>query len=345
MVILDYPEKILVSIWPGLGDILFITPALRILRKKFPKSWITVFSLWDGPGKSLLELNPNINQLIYSTPREALKLARQFSKQRFDIGLEMSFPIRWFFKLAKVRRSISFARRPFWWIFPYGDKQDSQLHASEQYLKAVDKIDGVKLRDNRGYDLYLSSDDRSYADDVLSETGNDLTVIVHPGARCNKNKRWSIDKVVTLCRRIIDQYSANIITIGDKEDAGNGMVIQQNLGNKVINLIGKSSLRQTAAVMEKGDLFIGNDSGPTHIASTFIPVVAVFASSNPNNFRPYSHRSIVVTPHCRCSPCFHFPGYMNLIWGLRLRFINYCPAMDTITVDDVFQAVEKSLIQ
>jgi len=343
LVIQEYPEKILISIWAGLGDILFITPSLRILRKKFPKAKITVFSLWGGPGKSLLELNPYIDKLIYSKPGNFFKLARLFSKERYDIGIEMSFPIFWFFKLAKVKRNISFAKRPLWWIFPYGNRTDALLHASEQYLLAVDKVDNEVLRDDEGYDLFLSEEDRIFAKNIIGDLKEKLKIVLHPGARCNKNKRWDLEKIIELLKKIIYKFDAKIIIIGGEEDKGNAEIIKKELSKNIIDLTGNTTLRQTAAVMELSDIFIGHDSGPTHIASAFIPVVSIFASTNPANFSPLSKKTIIVRPKLKCSPCFHFPGYMNLFWGLRLRWINSCKAMDTISVEDVYKAVCEGL--
>lgn len=335
--------KILVSIWPGLGDILFITPTLRILKKKYPKSFVTVVSLWGGPGKSLLELNPYIDELIFSKTPHFLKLIKKFSKEKYDYGLELSFPVKWFFYLSKVKVKISFAKGFLWWLFPYRNKKNSDLHACEQYLLATDKIDGKITRDDKGYELFLSEDDIKFADNIYKDIDCSTIIVIHPGARCNKNKRWDIKNIIEVLKRLTENKKTFIITIGGNEDCENGRIIKKSIGNKNLNLIGKTSLRQTAAIIKKADLFIGHDSGPTHIASVFSPVVAIFASSNPKNFRPYIDKAIVVKPKKKCAPCFHFPGYMHLLWGLRLRWFNYCPAMDTITVDDVYNACVRAL--
>ncbi|MBN1150183.1 glycosyltransferase family 9 protein [candidate division WOR-3 bacterium] len=336
-------EKILFSIWPGLGDILFSTPSFRILRKKKPNAKITVVSFWGGAGKKLLEMNPYVDEVIFSSPGRILKLLSEFKKRKFDIGIEQSFPVFWFFKLAKIKKNFSFADNFFWWLLPISPKKNADLHASEQYLLAIDKIDGVKLRDNKGYDLFLSQEETDKAKRLLKDLGEKRKLVVHPGARCNKNKRWDIKKIIKTLEIAVESNDLITITVGGKEDEENAFLIEKSLGSKNLNLVGKTNLRETAAVFSESDLYLGHDSGPTHLASIFIPIVAIFASSNPKNFRPLTDKAIIVRPRSSCSPCFHFPGYMNLFWGLRLRWFNYCPAMDTISVQEVVGAIDEAL--
>ncbi|MBN2362602.1 glycosyltransferase family 9 protein [candidate division WOR-3 bacterium] len=336
-------EKIIFSIWPGLGDILFSTPSLRILRKKKPEARITVISLWGGAGRKLLELNPYIDDVIFSGPKEIFQLAKRLKRENFDLGIEQSFPVCWFFKLINVKKSVSFADNLFWWLGHFSDKKNALLHASEQYLLAIDKIDGKKLRDGKGYDLFLSEDEKNRAKEILKDFEGKIKIAVHPGARCNKNKRWDINKIIDVLHRIAEMYDCVIITIGGAEDKKNASLIESALKHKNVNLVGKTNLRETAAVFSESDLYLGHDSGPTHLASIFSPVVAIFASSNPANFRPLTEKAVIVRPKTRCSPCFHFPGYMSIFWGLRLRWFNYCPAMDTIGVEDVVTAIKEAL--
>ncbi|MBN1619830.1 glycosyltransferase family 9 protein [candidate division WOR-3 bacterium] len=339
----DFPEKILISIWPGLGDVLFSTPSLRILRKKKPNSKITVLSLLGGGGKKFLENNPYIDEMIFSRPSETFELIKKLKKENFDIGIEQSFPMGWFFRLIDVKKTYSFTDNFLSWIFPAGDKKNALLHASEQYLRAIDKIDGVKLRDDGSYDLFLTEGEIQTARKLLKPFEGKKKISIHPGARCNKNKRWGIENIVSALSALADDLDCVIITVGGKEDMKNAKTIEKALGKKNLNLVGKTNLRETAAVFGESHVFIGHDSGPTHLASIFAPVVAIFASTNPANFRPLTEKASVVTPKTSCSPCFHFLGHMSIFWGLRLRWFNYCPAMKTIAVEDVVSAVKESL--
>ena len=74
---------------------------------------------------------------------------------------------------------------------------------------------------------------------------------------------------------------------GGSEDEPLAEAMDRELEGPVLSLAGEATLRQTAAVIERARIYVGNDSGPLHIAaSTGTPVVAIFASSNPANFGP-----------------------------------------------------------
>lgn len=345
-------EKILVSLWPGLGDIMFATPALRALRHKFPEANITALSLWGKAGRPLLANNPYVNRLIFANPRDFFSpsacyaLWKELKSEGFDLGIQLSFPIHWLFCLLRIKRRVSFGSGPFWWLIPCRDQRDRNTHAAEHFAKAIDRIDGVRYRDDKGYDLKLSEDDLAVAERTLSEwehTSGPIAV-VHPGARCNKNKRWGVEKLVALMDELHRQFSARFILVGGEDDSYMSQSIAKQTEARTLDLAARLSLTETAAVASRCDLYIGNDTGPTHIvAATGTPIVAIFGSSNPRAFRPLTDKAIVVTPEMECAPCFHPVGHTWLLWGLRLRYHNNCRAMDSISVDDVFKACESFL--
>lgn len=332
---------------------MFATPALRILRKKFPEAHITAALLDGGPGKALLETNPYLNEILAApkgtvySPWGIWKWARKIGAGHYDVGIELSFPVLWLLRLAGIPRRVRFGRRPFWWLVPYRDQRDRDLHASEHFLRAIDKLDGKALRDDQGYDLVLTKEDEEKAGKVLANLSAGPLIAVHPGARCNKNKRWDLGRFKELCLRLAQEYKAGILVLGGKDDAEAGEKLATDLNShsvKAQNLAGELALRVTAAVAKRCRLYIGNDSGPIHIVSAVgTPIVSILASSNPANFRPLSRNHRVVQPDAPCVGCFRFPGYMHLAWGLRLRWYNQCRAMEKLNIEQVYAACAELL--
>lgn len=341
--------RVLISVWPGLGDIMFATPAIRLLRRALPGAYVAAASLAGGPGNALLETNPNLDEVYFSRQgtyspsglKESLGWAR---RRRFDVGIELSHPVQWFFELAGIRRRYRFARRALWWLIPYRDKSGIELHASEQFIRAIEKAFGPMERDGLGYDLVLTGDDEDRADTLLSPVGPGGFVALHPGARCNENKRWAEGKFVELARRLASEKSLRTVVVGGPDDEALASSIARQAGDGALSLAGQATLRETAAVIERAAIYVGNDSGPMHVAdSTGTPVVAVFASSDPASFGPVGPRSLVVTPGEPCAPCLRFPGYNWLPWGLRLRYYKRCRAMERLGVDPVYKACTELL--
>jgi ADP-heptose:LPS heptosyltransferase len=343
--------RVLISVWPGLGDIMFATPAIRHIRQAMPDAFIAAASLAGGLGVALLETNPYLDEVYFSDHgtysatglTESLSWARA---RRFDSGLELSHPVQWFFELAGIRKRYRFARRGLWWLVPYRDRSGIELHASEHFIRAAESAFGPMERDGGGYDLILTEQDEMEATALLAGAGERSFVAIHPGARCNENKRWDIEKFIELSRRLTSEDGMGIVVVGGKDDETLGNRIADEVGHGAVSLAGSASLRETAAIVESAALYVGNDSGPLHIAaSTGTPMVAIFASSDPANFGPIGVPCRVVRPDDACAPCLHFPGYNWLYWGLRLRYYKRCEAMERIGVEPVLKACRQLLHQ
>jgi heptosyltransferase-2 len=98
-----------------------------------------------------------------------------------------------------------------------------------------------------------------------------------------------------------------------------------DLGDRIVNLVGRTSIKESAALLDQCDLFVGNDSGPMHIAAAVgTPVVAVFGPSNIAAWRPYTptgERNVhtVVARDLPCMPCFYRGHTLGLRDGCGTR--------------------------
>lgn len=102
---------------------------------------------------------------------------------------------------------------------------------------------------------------------------------------------------------LVRRYSGTIVILGAPGEEPLGRLIEQRLPAKVINLIGKTTLREMAAVIKRCDLFIGNDAGPLHIAAAMgAPVIGIYGSSCHHRFGPWK-QDAVVSRELLCSPC------------------------------------------
>lgn len=334
----------MISVWPGLGDIIFATPAIRLLRRRLPDAFIAVASLAGGAGEELLETNPYLDEVYWVDEglfslggvRRAVDWAR---RRRFDIGIELSQPVQWFFEMAGITARYRFGKRGLWWLAPYRDAGGRDLHASEHFTRAVEDAVGPLERDGRGFDLFVTGDDERRAESLLSGIAGDRFVAIHPGARCNRNKRWDLARFAELARRLERDRGCVFAVIGGPDDVPLAEEIKREVGGEVLVAAGKATLRETAALIGRAALYVGNDSGPLHIAGCMgTPIVGIFASTSPDNFGPVTDNANVVSPGDSCAPCLYFPGYNWLYWGLRLRYYNRCKAMEGLGVEPVYEA-------
>ena len=141
------------------------------------------------------------------------------------------------------------------------------------------------------------------------------------------------------------RYGAGVLLVGSEEDEELAEEIRRAVHHPVTDLTGRLGLRQTAAVLQASHLFIGNDSGPTHMAEAVgTPVVAIFGPTDPVNFRPLLEAHRVVRRDV-CGPCIHWleAGHLYL-HAFRDPTCTF-DCIRQVTVEDVLAAAEPLLEQ
>ncbi len=123
-------------------------------------------------------------------------------------------------------------------------------------------------------------------------------------------KRWSVDRYAEILRRTVLE-GFNIVLLGGAGDVAISDELEQSAGVRVLNLTGKTTWGQSAAILSRCRCFAGNDSGTAHLAvSVGKPALVVFGPTAPEFL--YSPGSILpVVPEIACSPCYSnmvFPG-------------------------------------
>jgi heptosyltransferase-2 len=131
--------------------------------------------------------------------------------------------------------------------------------------------------------------------------GSAPMLAVHLGAG-TAAKRWPPRHWRTLVARFLHD-GWRVVVVGGLEDAeaAAGLDPHENLQDWV----GRLSVTETAALLERADFFIGADSGPSHLAaSAGVPSVILFSgTNNPRQWRPWSRRSMVSRNDVPCRPC------------------------------------------
>jgi len=115
-------------------------------------------------------------------------------------------------------------------------------------------------------------------------------------------------------------------------DEGEGVGSQLSaLSSQLLNLAGRTSLRELAALISECDLLVTNDSGPMHVGyAVGTPVVAIFGSTSPEHTGPIGKNDIAIKKNPECSPCFE-----------RECKKNNLKCMDMITSEEVFESIKK----
>ncbi|MDD3296477.1 MAG: glycosyltransferase family 9 protein [Candidatus Omnitrophica bacterium] len=347
-------KKILVIELAHIGDVLAITPALNLLRKRFPKSFISVVvASW---GKDVLVGNPDINEiLIYDaswfnrTSKSAFSFFNTFKfigllrSKKFDMGLDLRGDIRSIimmnFSGIKKRVGYRFAGGAFMLtdIIPFDVARRQDKHQIGHNLDFIASINGglPHYECDKSMKIFFSEQDTSFIDELLKHNGirkKDLFVAIHPGAGLSI-KCWPINNFSQLIDEILKRYAMKIVLIGGKHEMVYSQVLSLSGKRKVVDLIGDTSINQLAVLLKRAALFIGGDSGVMHIASAVkTPIIAIWGGHNkPSHWGPRSKKDIIVHRQVDCSPC-------GLKQCRKLKCLN------SITVEDIIRAVDEQVV-
>lgn len=356
-------KRILVISGQGMGDLLLFTPALHLLRENFPGAKISV--LITEKSKDIILGNPNVDEPVLFDyqkrldPLYAIFFIFSIRRKKFDLSI-CAYPsglrsaLIGYLSGARIRvgQRLSFLRR-FHFLFTVNVEVRDIKHAVEMNL---DLLRALKLKiDQSPAKLFMpiAEDDERFVEELKVKNNiknNDLLIAIHPGvSEGSIHRAWPKQNFVALINNLADKFNARIFLIGGSTEKGLIEDIYDLAKKKPIKVTGVS-INSIAALLKNSTLFIGNNSGPMHVAASVgTPTVALFGDTDPRIHAPYGNKSIVVRKDLSCSPC-HYPflhGTLDLakpdrgfVKGRFSCIEGDFKCMKLITVTDVSEAVD-----
>lgn len=309
------PQNIIVRMPNWIGDLVMSTPVLADLRASYPDATIT--AMVQGNLSHLLQEDPNIDEIFaFSKPSGWLRrtehrdLIQKLRTGDYDLGvlLTNSFSSAWWFWRGRVKLRLGYAGD---WrslilthAIPYPENIEKQhlVHTYKQLLNAVGLPETGTVPK-----LYVSDLERQAASEQLELLGipNASRIVgVNPGAAYGSAKCWLPERFKEVVHRLLDDPDIYVLFFGDKLGAPLVNDICNDMPSRVINLAGRTSIRELMAYIEACDVFLTNDSGPMHMASALgTPLLALFGSTSDVKTGPFN-QGRVIHKHVECSPCY-----------------------------------------
>jgi heptosyltransferase-2 len=253
--------------------------------------------------------------------------------------LTNSFSSAWWFWRGKVQNRIGFAGNARSWLlnqaipFPV---QKEQQHLVLTYKALLEPL-GIPISQTPPC-LYVTLQEQQNARDLLLSYQIDLSktkvVGINPGAAYGSAKCWLPERFQEVTRCLLENPEVSVIYFGDPSTASLVHSICSGIKNeRLLNLAGKTSIRELLALIQLCSVFLTNDSGPMHICSALgVPLVALFGSTSDVKTGPYAGGT-VIHKHVECSPCY------KRVCPIDLR------CMKRIEVDEVYEALHKVIKQ
>ena len=330
-----------------IGDFILGIPAYRALRKAYPKDHITV--VVPPAVAELAELCPYFNEVYLYDAHwlrpGALRWDRWGSAWKLihflrskDIGLLLDFRYQnrmdpFITGLSGARQRVGFdVGWPSRFLTLKAPQPAVETHQVDRNLQLL-KVLGI-IAVEKDLEIWWNEHDLKTAEDRIPP--QELLpgiprVMVHIGAAA-PSKQWSPESFEVLIHELHASTQAEILVMGGEEDQAFAHEVLDGLECPVVNLVGKITLRQMAALMRDCKLFIGCDSGPAHVAAASgVPVISLFSAANEVEvWKPWGGKVTVLTRNPECSPCrshrcLRTDGY-------------FC--MDQITPEEVVEAAK-----
>lgn len=354
-------SQILVLMIEHIGDIIVSVPFLRVLRAKNPDAHITIVtsrSAWP-----LLEYCPLIDDLIVADKSggwhkqliRSFKLGLKLRTIHADLAIvPKDAPNEDFNELicllaacrkriSRVRPQLSYRIKPLKFA-PFYDRIviDKEVrHESYQRYRIVQDIDDSEALTK--LEAWLSSEDHEYADQFLGSIGlakNDILICIGIGASA-AGRCWPLENYARVIEALARHYSIKALAIIGPSEVNKAKELGK-LTDYPVHYSTEASVRQSLALIKHGTIFIGNDSGPMHMAAAMgIPVVEIsthpkgatpWSINSPERFGAYGVPTRILRPTPKDSRCTN---------GCISGFAPHC--INNITTDEVIQAANELL--
>jgi ADP-heptose:LPS heptosyltransferase/GT2 family glycosyltransferase len=321
-------KRILVVKLDHIGDFVAALPAIRRLKQLFPHASITV--LGGRASRAFVSLEPSIDLFLefdffharsqlgerVLTAEDFEDLRGRLAPYRFDLAVDLR-------KHLSTRDVLRYAGARFCAGFDYmgqfpfldialewdGDKalQRKRGHIVDDLLALVGAIGDACTTETQ---LISPTPPVPSLHDLPTEVQplfDRPVVVVHAGAG-NITKQWPLEHFSSLIDLLIERDGVNVILIGGPDEVE---LVDRLLGtvlyrDAIVSVAGKTSLSGLATLMRACALYIGNDSGPKHIAAALgVPTVGIHSGVvDATEWAPMGRRAVALRRNMSCAPCY-----------------------------------------
>lgn len=331
------PRRILIVLHGSIGDVARALPLLNSLRDRYPRAHIA----WsvEPAAFPLVETHPALSEVILFDRsrwrRQLLGFLRRIRGGRFDLVLDLqrvfkSGLVSWW---SGAPHRLGFHpddAKEFNWIFnnhritAAGGGTPKLLH----YLKFAEYL-GAPTRPVR-WGIELTAADRAGVERLLQGVGPRFAAY-YVGSRW-ESKQWFPRRTALSAAEVQRRYGLDIVLLGGRKDAGFAREIEESGLLRLVNCVGRTSLREAVGILGRAAVAVGPDSGLMHLsAAVGTPVVSLWGATDPAWSGPHGYERFAIRGRAPCSPCY----------------LRQCPigklCMESIGIEEVVTAVGDAL--
>ncbi|MUJ26458.1 ADP-heptose--LPS heptosyltransferase I [Aliivibrio fischeri] len=330
------PNSLCILRLSAIGDVCHAIAAVQAIQKEWPTTKITWIVgkieaqlIYDLPGINVIPFDKKLGlkgmRAIWS----------QLSHLKFDALVHMQLALRASVLTLgiKAKYKVGFNRKRAkegQWLFTNKRIKDTaSTHVLDSFYSFIEYLGVPKSKPT--WNIPLSKSDLAFVDDNIPT--QKPYVVISPAA--SKDERNWITERYSQIADWLNELGYQVVLCGSPSEREKKLGVDIKLQSKlpIINLIGKTSLKELTAVLKKAAVVIAPDSGPAHIATTQnTPVVGLYGHSNPKRTGPYNSLSYVVSVYEQHIEEQQNKPLSELKWSTRVKGEHI---MNDITLDMV----------
>jgi heptosyltransferase-2 len=297
-----------------LGDVVMTTPLIREVRRRHPSAELHM--LTTAVGQQALEGMSEIDRWLVIDKRwnrwgrrSYASLLKTLAREQFDIGIaaQRSFRSGLMLRLANPELSVGFEHAPGAWAYAIKVERDTRVHAVDRYLDLATALGPARPVTDREPNLPITESSRAAADRLLHSHGfsdRHRFAAIAPGSRW-ETKRWTPEGFAAVARQLTLQGLTPIL-VGSAAEQELCTEIRRLAGLDLPQLAGQTSIGSLAALLQRSELVVANDSGAAHVAAAVgTSVVAIFGpTASSQGYVPRGAPiRVVERDDLSCRPC------------------------------------------
>ncbi|MGY4509110.1 glycosyltransferase family 9 protein [Bradyrhizobium sp. USDA 3650] len=328
----DQIKRILAVKLDHIGDFLTAFPAFQRLKQHFPNA--ELYALTAPAAKTLASLEPSIHEIIpfeFFHARSGLgqkevseadldALRTKLSEYGFDIAIDLR-------KHPDTRKVLQYTGAPikagfepstqqFSWLdisVPWeGDHRflPKRQHVADDLINLVDAVSAAGILERSV--IKKPADWRQKQLRLVSELENSTlferrVVCIHPAAG-TEMRQWPPQHFAALTDMLVDAADINVVVIGGPDEAAisEDMIERVRHKDRVTSLVGRLKLPNLPLLIDCCTLFVGNNSGPKHLAAALgVPTVGIHSGVvDPREWGPLGTAALAIKREMTCAPCY-----------------------------------------
>ncbi|MDX1554747.1 MAG: glycosyltransferase family 9 protein [Xanthomonadales bacterium] len=341
------PGRICIVRLSALGDVTHAVPVVRAIQAAWPETRITW--ICARLEHRLLSRIEGVRFVVVDKkagPGGYLKLRRDLEGERFDVMLQMQTSSRANLTGACVKADIKLgwdkarAREFHSWFMTHAIPEVPFEHQVQGHLSFARTL-GLDV-DEPAWRFPVGTEEREFATALMPD--GQRTLLISP-CSSHPKRNWRAERYAAVADHAAAVLGMRVLLSGGPSEAELqfGQAIEAAMTQPVRNMIGKDTLQQLVAMVERADIVLSPDSGPAHLANAMgTRVVALHASTWSRRSGPYHSLEYCVDHFAEAARKFRNCEPEELRWGTRIEDAG---VMDLIEVEAVVERLEAAVRQ